>query len=94
MVTQRKFTLLNSVPRKVSRYVAATSGLPMDYDIHDYSEISRAINVFTIESHHKINDLNWEARIVHGRWNVSETIRKIFECNVSYNPRLSRPLQK
>ena len=62
--TRDKFSHLNSVPKKLLRYAAAKSGVHIDYDEHDYSEVSKALKVFTIESHHKVNDVNFVAKIL------------------------------
>ena len=54
--TKDKYDDLNSVLKKFLRYTSYKIGNPMDYDNHDYNDISLKCKIYKAESIHKYND--------------------------------------
>ena len=93
LILEIRFTHLNLVPRKLLRFAAAKSGVPMNCNDHKYSEVSKTLKVVTIESHHEVNDIKFVAKILNDQIYVRDIKEIIVDRAGSYDLRSIRPLQ-
>ena len=92
--TNDKFDRLNSIMKNFLRYASYKSGKPMEYNNHNYKEISLECNIYKVESIHKYNDVMFVLNNLKGSV-ISPDFQKNFkERDLIYDLRDPRPFQE
>lgn len=85
---------IEQVQHRFLRYCAFKLGRPMRYDNHNYDWIMYALNIPSVESVHRYNDVVFTFKILRGLIAVSELRTLFTQRDLSYNLRAARILRE
>ena len=92
--TKDKYDDLNSVLKKFLRYASYKIGNPMDFNNHDYNNISIKCKIYKAESVHKYNDILFVLNNIKGNISSSNFKENFKESDLTYDLREFRQFQE
>ena len=86
--------LLESVQRRLMRYMSFKLNIPMHYTDHDYSELSILLNVPKIKTRHDVNDCVFVWKIINDKIRCTDLKLLFKERKIDWDIRNFRLLKE
>lgn len=89
---QNDLNKIEAVQRKFLRYISYKIGKPMQKTDHDYSAISKSLNLTTVKSIHNYNDILFVRKALYDSFNCLDIVNLFYKREIKYAFREPRVL--